>query len=86
LARGGILAWGITPNTRAARQETVDSLVDRLLQSMGLLADKGVHLDDILQASLITPACGLGTLTEDLAEHILSLTSQVARAMRERYA
>ena len=86
LDRGGVLAWGITPNTPAARQETVDSLVERLLAGMDLLVGKGIHLDDILKASLITPACGLGTLTEDLAEHILSLTAAVSRAMRERYA
>ena len=52
----------------------------------GILEQKGIHLDDILQSSLITPACGLGSLTEELAEEVLSLTTGVAQAMRERYA
>ena len=86
LARGGILAWGIVPNTAAASGETVDSLTERLHEAMHLLVQKGIHLDDILQASLISPACGLGSLPEALAEHIFALTVGVSQAMQERYA
>jgi hypothetical protein len=86
LARGGILAWGITPKSDEAYHETVDSLVNRLLAGMDLLVQKGIHLDDLLQASLITPSCGLGPLSEALAEHILDLTSGVSKAMQGRYA
>jgi hypothetical protein len=85
LARGGILAWGITPKSDDAYQETVDSLVDRLLAGMDLLVKKGIHLDDILQASLITPSCGLGPLSEALGEHVLKLTAGVSKAMQARY-
>lgn len=86
LDRGGALAWGITPNTPAAYDQTVETLLARLSAAMNLLVDKGLHLDDILAASLITPACGLGSLPEDLAERILTLTAGVSQAMRERYA
>jgi hypothetical protein len=85
LARGGILAWGITPKSEGAFRETVDSLVDKLLAGMDLLVQKGIHLDDLLQASLITPSCGLGPSTEALATHVLELTSGVSKAMQERY-
>jgi methionine synthase II (cobalamin-independent) len=85
LDRGGVLAWGITPNTPAAHHETVEDLVQKLLRAMDLLVEKGIHLDDILKASLITPACGLGSLPQDLAERILNLTAGVSKAMRERY-
>ena len=86
LDRGGTLAWGITPNTPDAYDETVETLVDRLLGAMDLLVQKGLHRDDILQASLVTTSCGLGSLSEDLAEHILALTAGVSQAMRARYA
>jgi len=85
LARGGILAWGITPNSPAVWRETADSLVDRLLAAMGLLVQKGFHLDDILAASLISPPCGLGSVSEELADRILVLTAEVSQAMRARY-
>jgi methionine synthase II (cobalamin-independent) len=85
LERGGTLAWGITPNTPAVDQESVESLTEKLLAAMDLLFQKGIHRDDVLAASWITPACGLGTLSEDLAERNFSLTAGVSRAMRERY-
>jgi methionine synthase II (cobalamin-independent) len=85
LERGGMLAWGITPNTPAVAQESVESLVEKLRSAMDLLVQKGIHRDDLLPASWITPACGLGPVTEDLAERNLSLTAGVSRAMRERY-
>jgi methionine synthase II (cobalamin-independent) len=86
LERGGMLAWGITPKSDDAYRETVDSLVERLCSAMHALADKGIHIDDVLQGSLISPSCGLGPLAEPLAEHVLDLTAGVATAMRQRYA
>jgi methionine synthase II (cobalamin-independent) len=86
LDRGGMLAWGITPKTDDAYSETVEGLVDRLCGAMRTLAGKGIHIDDILRASLISPSCGLGPLSEPLAEHVLELTAGVSSAMRERYA
>ncbi len=86
LNRGGIIAWGIVPASPAVKDETVESLVERLLGAMNLLVAKGIPLDDLLQAALITPACGLGTLTEEQAERALGLTAGVSAAMRARYA
>jgi methionine synthase II (cobalamin-independent) len=86
LDRGGMLAWGITPKTSDAYEETAESLVQRLEAGIELLVKKGLHRDDILQASLITPSCGLGSLDEALAEHVLRLTTEVSARMRERYA
>ena len=85
LERGGTLAWGITPNTPAVAQESVESLAEKLLDAMDLLVHKGIHRDDILPGSWITPACGLGTVSQDLAERNLSLTAGVSRVMKERY-
>ncbi len=85
LARGGIIAWGITPQTEAVWEETVESLVDRLHEAMDLLVRKGVPRDDILAASMVTPSCGVGTLEEPAAERALALTAGVAKVMRERY-
>ena len=86
LARGGMLAWGITPKTSETYDETVDSLVEKLLSGIDLLVQKGLHRDDILEASLITPSCGLGPSPEDLAERALALTAGLSKAMQERYA
>jgi methionine synthase II (cobalamin-independent) len=86
LDRGGIIAWGIVPNSPEVKDETVDSLVERLHVGMNLLVSKGIPLDDLLQAALITPACGLGPRTLEEAERGLELMVGVSAAMRARYA
>lgn len=87
LRRGGILAWGIVPVANAAqvRAATVESLVSRLEAALHLLAAKGIGLDALLNASLITPACGLGTLSESEAARALSLAARVSQVMRCKY-
>jgi methionine synthase II (cobalamin-independent) len=86
LDRGGMLAWGIIPKTSKTYDETVDSLVEKMLAAVDLLVEKGIHRDDILSASLITPSCGLGPSPEDLAERAVALTAGVSQAMKERFA
>ena len=86
LRRGGIIAWGIVPNTaEALARESTASLVDRLLDAMGLLVEKGIPLDDLINRSLITPSCGLGTLPVDIATAVCAQTAAVSKQMRARY-
>ncbi len=85
LGRGGIIAWGIVPAGIAAEQETVESLVERLHQAFDYLVVKGVSLEAILNAGMVSPSCGLGSLTQDLASRIFRLTTGVSAEMRRRY-
>ena len=86
LSRGGTIAWGIVPHTRDdLAGETPESLVKKLLEAMDLLVDKGIDLDSLLAASLISPCCGLGSLSVEDAERVLELTAAVSREMRRRY-
>jgi len=85
LERGGMIAWGIVPTSKAALNETTESLVDRLHQAMNLLVRKGIPFEKVLSASLITPSCGTGTLSPDLVERIFALTAAVSAEMRRRY-
>jgi methionine synthase II (cobalamin-independent) len=87
LKRGGIVAWGIVPadDESALMNETVESLVKRLHEAMNLLVKKGISFDDLIHSSLITPSCGLRTISEEAAERAFELTVQVSETMRERY-
>lgn len=87
LRRGGRIAWGIVPviDDAAVMAQTPAGLVERLETAFQRLAGKGVPLDDLLAAALITPACGLGTLSEAAAERALSLTAAVSQTLRRRY-
>jgi hypothetical protein len=84
--RGGVIAWGIVPNTaEALAAETTASLVGRLIAAMDLLVDKGIPRDDLLHQSLVTPACGLGTLSPEAARAACAQTAAVSAHMRSRF-
>ena len=86
LARGGAIAWGIVPrDSDKLAVETPQSLVRKLLEAMNLLVEKGIALDTLLAASLISPCCGLGSVSVEDSERVLELTAGVSREMRRRY-
>jgi hypothetical protein len=66
-------------------KETTETLVERLLQAMNLLVSKGIALDELLASALISPCCGLGSLSVAEAERVLELTGSVSQEMRRRY-
>ncbi len=85
LDRGGALAWGIVPTVEEQiAAETEDSLVARLDAAIGLLVKKGIDRDLLYERALITPACGLGTLSISAAERAFALTRGVSEKVRAR--
>ncbi len=81
-ARGGALAWGIVPTGAETGADTADELIARLEGGIGRLAAEGVPRATILRQSIITPSCGLGSLTAERAEAILKLTLEISERMR----
>ena len=85
LNRGGALAWGIVPTVEEQiAAETEESLVARLDAAIGLLVKKGIDRDLLYERALITPACGLGTISVNAAERAFALTRGVSERMRAR--
>ncbi|MCL4393360.1 MAG: methionine synthase [Chloroflexi bacterium] len=85
LGRGGALAWGIVPTVEEQiAQETVDTLLARLDAAVGLLVKRGIDRELLFERALITPACGLGTLSIAAAERALSLTRGISDRVRAR--
>lgn len=79
LARGGILAWGIvsTGDPAAVARESVESLSlkwDGQLKAVSALGFSGKQL---MEQTLITPACGTGSLDLDIALKVLALTCDI---------
>ena len=85
LERGGMVAWGIAPASHHATSETVESLVERLEDILDQFVAKGVPRERLIQAGLVSPSCGVGSLAPDLAERVFSLTAGVSAEMRRRY-
>ncbi|MEW5721321.1 MAG: methionine synthase, partial [Chloroflexota bacterium] len=85
LDRGGVLAWGIVPTIEEQiATETADALTARLDAAMNLLVKKGIDRDLLYARALITPACGLGTVSPAAAERAFALTREMSERVQSR--
>lgn len=84
LERGGVLAWGIVPNSAKVEAEDAESLHALLDEEMEALARKGVPHALLRSQCLITPSCGTGTLEPELARRVHRLAAEVSERFRSR--
>ena len=82
--RGGSLAWGIVPTGAFTGAETAEMLLERLEAALKRLESAGIDRRTLLRQCLITPSCGMGSLTPEKSEAILKLLRQVAEAMQKK--
>lgn len=89
LDRGGVIAWGIVPNTQEINTVTPDGLVVRLLEGIALICQKAVARGVTISPgefdsrSLITPTCGLGPTTPEISDKVLLMLAQMGEIMRK---
>jgi len=87
LERGGSIAWGIVPNEEEAlAKESLPSLRDRMEEAMAPFTRDGVKFRQLIAQGLITPSCGLESLSPEAASQALELTAKLSRDLRSRYA
>ncbi len=85
--RGGILASGIVPTApELIDQEDGPSLTAKWEKQAKELVALGVPMEQVLEQTLITPSCGTGSLSAEYAEKVMSLTREVSRNIRTKYA
>ena len=83
-----MVAWGIVPNTEEIYRVTPWQLAERLwrgLESMEATAiGRGVPLlaAEFARRSLITPSCGLGPATLEIAVRVLDSLPEMAEEAR----
>jgi methionine synthase II (cobalamin-independent) len=80
---GGNIAWGIVPTTDFNSTVTVEELSLLLEKGFSTLEKIGVDRDLIINRSLLTPACGMGTMSKDMARAAVSLLSDLSREMMD---
>ncbi len=76
LDSGKILAWGIVPtlNAEQLERETVASLLSQWDEQVEQIESLGIDVQKLTAQSLITPSCGTGSLSVELAGKVLKLT------------
>lgn len=82
-ARGGALAWGIVPTGMVTQGQTADMLISRLDEGMKRLESEGIDRQTILGQCLVTPSCGMGSLTPDKSIAVLKLLREVSDRMQK---
>lgn len=89
LDRGGVMAWGIVPSIypdpTQVEREDVDSLLARFEDNLEKLVGLGISKDMVLAQSLVTPTCGTGSMTLELAKRSIELTAALSEKLRGRY-
>jgi len=86
VGKGGAIAWGIVPNDEDhLAKETVASLKDRLQEAIAPFAKEGIAFRQLVEQSLITPSCGLASLSPAAAEQALAYLAELSGKVRARY-
>jgi len=86
LDRQGTVAWGIVPNDEVAvAGESAASLQDRLEEAMAPFTREGIPFRQLIRQGLLTPSCGLASLTAEAAERVLELLGDLSARLRKRY-
>lgn len=78
---GGTIAWGIVPTGDSAGQGDLDELYARLNKGLETLYSLGLDKDQVQAASILTPACGMGTMKEEDSDEVLDLLSGLYKRM-----
>ncbi|MBP7211993.1 hypothetical protein KBA27_04080 [bacterium] len=85
--KNGYIAWGIIPtlDKEALERATISEMIEKFEEAVSYLEKKGLDRKEIINHSMITPSCGAGGLTEDLAKKAMSLTKELSQNLIERY-
>jgi len=86
LRRGGKLAFGIVPTSaEGIRRETPETLAVRMESILTKFESRGISREDTVRAAFLTPACGLGTLSEEEAERAVRLAGELSVLLLRRH-
>jgi len=84
IERGGVLAWGIVPTLEPEdiERESAESLAATWNSQLDQVVSLGIDRQTVLAQSLITPSCGVGSLTPPQALKVLEMTRDLSRLIR----
>ena len=74
-------------NTRLlAFTQPLVTVLEELKKKMSALEKKGIEKELLLSNCLITPSCGTGTLSVDLAERVMDVTDLLSKSFSSAWA
>ncbi len=86
LKRGGMVAWGIVPNSNdVLPTESVDSLEKKLSNIIEMMASKGIDKKLLAEKSFVSTCCDTSNMTQELAVKAYQMTRLLTERMRQKY-
>lgn len=87
LENGGIIAWGIVPtlDTDALKSADIDYMLQKYEEAISYLTEKGLEKPLLIKQSMLTPSCGAGSLSVELAEKAMNLLKELSQKLMEKY-
>lgn len=79
LQGGGVIAWGIVPTLTFTGEESVQSLYVKLKEGLNRCYEWGLDPETLIAGSILTPACGMGTMEQASADKVLNLLSSLSK-------
>lgn len=84
LQNGGAIAWGVVPTVSFTGKENIGNLKTILEDGLNTFTRWGLERDMVAERSLVTPACGVGSIEPSVAERILELLSGISETFSPR--
>ena len=85
LDQGKVIAWGIVPTGEFRVEDPLSLYMGHLERLWDQLEEKGIARKTLAGQAVFTPACGLGSLSQDQAEGILKTLHEISREARQKY-
>ena len=87
LKKDGFIAWGMIPtlDPEALEKEDINSLLTKFETDKNYLIKNGIEEKQLVSHSLITPSCGAGVLSEELAKKAIKLTKELSDVLKNTY-
>lgn len=84
LLKGKAIAWGIVPTASEELKKTdKEKLVAKLMLGIDRLIKSGVDKETLSRQSIITPSCGMGTLTKEESFKVFELLEGVSQGVEK---
>jgi methionine synthase II (cobalamin-independent) len=81
LQKGGAIAWGIIPTSSMKGNEKLEDLSQKLDKGLRRIHEWGIAPRELAEKSIITPSCGMGTMTPELAKKGFDLLWQFSEML-----
>ena len=88
IKNGGLIAWGIVPtlDKDALTQTNIEEMLSKFEEAIEYLTKKGIDKTLLVNSSMVTPSCGAGSITVELAEKAMDLTKELSLILGEKYS